>query len=140
MAKGSPKQFLAEVKDKIAELEGTIEECTQITASDDEWFEDKIKNAMRRGWKYDLNRSIATRLRSAIRNEDAEGVKDALLDACESLKRLDKDFKYDMKNIEDELSLHDPDEDDFMESIDYILDNFYDICDDNRIWIPPELN
>lgn len=136
MGKGSPEQFLSEVQQRIAELGGgDIAECTAITGSDDAWIEDKIKNGMR-GWRLTLDKSIAERLRSAIRNEDAAGTKDALLDACESLKELDEDLEYDMEDLEDELSLHDPDEDDFEESIDYVLDNFYDICDANRIWIP----
>lgn len=90
-------------------------------------------------WKYTLNSGSA--LREAICNSDMEQVVKCLL-LCyqELLNKLDEwdesDYEIDIQDSIGVLMAYElfPDEDD-EDSIDDYLEEFYDLCDELRVWI-----
>lgn len=96
-------------------------------------------------WRYTLVKGEA--LREYISNEDQENVLDTLK---ECYKEIHQNFPSEFEDYELEDVIDDIDnekdnienyedygltEDDVRENIDYLLGNFYDLCDALRIWI-----
>ena len=97
-------------------------------------------------WKYNLSDSTSKRLRNAIDNEDYAEVKQALIDAYNEIYELigdDSIFdEYDRdRYIEDVEYLNAEPEDidtsweDIEDDFNYELDNFFDFCDNLRVWV-----
>lgn len=72
-------------------------------------------------------------VRNAIYNEDGKAVLDGLKEICEKYSNEDWDFAQDFQDLGDDL--HDADEDE----VDYWLDEFYDLCDNARVWLELEV-
>ena len=93
-------------------------------------------------WDYELQTGI--RLRAAIEGENYELVLSLLLESYEEIIKhfIDIDiikaedyideYNYYTDNIQELIELQTYDED----SINYELDNLYDLCDSNNIFIP----
>ena len=82
-------------------------------------------------WEYTLR--CGKDLRDAIHAGDTFGVLDALHDCYDEL--YDEGFidDYDYESWTEELDDVDPDDED---EVDYQLNEFYDLCDNIRVWIP----
>ena len=96
-------------------------------------------------WKYTLKHGVA--LRKAIMGGNPEDVLDSLSDCFNEINRKMPDY-YDESDLADDLdeidncrdnlinyAQYDMTYDDAVDSIDYMLDKLYDICDDLRIWV-----
>ena len=98
-------------------------------------------------WDYNLSPATSRRLRRAIQEDDYAGVKQALIDAYNEIYDLigDEDIfdEYDRDGYIDDIEMLDtePDidsdiyENDIEDSFNYELDNFFDFCDNLRIWV-----
>ena len=103
-------------------------------------------------WRHEL--SSGTELRKALENFDDYDIKtaipalDALIKACDEAKQyVDEYDAKQLEGIKDEVMSHRDtisdsnfDEDEYENyepqgEIDYLLDQFYDICDANKIWV-----
>lgn len=92
-------------------------------------------------WTYELPNDI----REYIQKEDYNGVLDTLGEYVEMLSRDGKMDEYDKADFMDYIDNqkdnlinyeeYDMTLEDVIDEIDYILDNFYDFCDANDIWI-----
>ena len=68
---------------------------------------------------------------------DEKNVLDALDKCLYELKNiLPEDDQYEVDDLLEEIEMIEVEDDDFEEHIDYILNELYDICDYNNIWIP----
>lgn len=96
-------------------------------------------------WKYKLVTGKA--LRDAIDNEDSKNTLNCLRKCYEEIHKLMPDL-YDEDDLADDISEidnqldnlenyeeYDMTEEDCQDEINYLLQDFYDYCDDNRIWI-----
>lgn len=72
-------------------------------------------------------------VRKAIDNEDSKAVLDGLKEICEKYSNEDWDFAQDFQDLNDDLDNADEDE------VDYWLDEFYDLCDNARVWLELEV-
>lgn len=72
-------------------------------------------------------------VRNAIYNEDGKAVLDGLKEICEKYSNEDWDFAQAFQDLGDDL--YDADEDE----VDYWLDEFYDLCDNARVWLELEV-
>lgn len=72
-------------------------------------------------------------VRKAIDNEDGKAVLDGLKEICEKYSNEDWDFAQDFQNLNDDLDDADEDE------VDYWLNEFYDLCDNARVWLELEV-
>jgi len=96
-------------------------------------------------WKYTLKTGNA--LRQAIDSEDIEKVLDALKDCYLELNKAMPDW-FDEDALEDKIAdidnefdnlenyeNYDMTYDDVEANVDYLLETFYDICDDLKVWV-----
>lgn len=84
-------------------------------------------------WKYTINSGSA--LREAIDNEDAEqAVKCLLLCYKELQSKLTEEDK-DCRGMEIEDAIFNLENFDIDEDVDDYLEDFYDLCDELRVWI-----
>ena len=96
-------------------------------------------------WKCTLKTGNA--LRQAIDSEDIEKVLDALKDCYLELNNAMPDW-FDEGDLEDKIADidnefdnlenyedYDMTYDDVEENVDYLLETFYDICDDLKVWV-----
>ena len=72
-------------------------------------------------------------VRKVIDNEDGKAVLDGLKEICEKYSNEDWDFAQDFQDLNDDLDDADEDE------LDYWLDEFYDLCDNARVWLELEV-
>lgn len=88
------------------------------------------------GWKYNLPTDLSQQLRSAVYEGDTNTIvsilEQALTWVVNTVPGLDEDDMY-VSDIRDDLSY--VDETSTEEDIDYILSNFYNLCDAERVWI-----
>ena len=113
---------------------------------------DESANLNEAEWRHEL--SSGTELRKALEDFDDYDIKtaipalDALIKACDEAKQyVDEYDAKQLEGIKDEVMSHRDtisdsnfDEDEYenyepQEEIDYLLDQFYDICDANKIWV-----
>ena len=113
---------------------------------------DESANLNEAEWRHEL--SSGTELRKALEDFDDFDIKtaipalDALIKACDEAKQyVDEYDAKQLEGIKDEVMSHRDtisdsnfDEDEYenyepQEEIDYLLDQFYDICDANKIWV-----
>ena len=113
---------------------------------------DESANLNESEWRHEL--SSGTELRKALEDFDDFDIKtaipalDALIKACDEAKQyVDEYDAKQLEGIKDEVMSHRDtisdsnfDEDEYenyepQEEIDYLLDQFYDICDANKIWV-----
>lgn len=88
-------------------------------------------------WLYKIPEKYATSLRDAIDDGDAEAVQGYLLGVCKWIIDNIPELADKAEDIFDQVYYMDSDEDeDFEENLDYALEDFYDLCDSYRIWIP----
>ena len=89
-----------------------------------------------RGWKYNLTTDLSQQLRSGVYEGDTNTIvsvlEQALTWVVSTVPDLDEDDVY-VSEIRDDLSY--VDETSTEEDIDYILSNFYNLCDAERVWI-----
>ena len=85
-------------------------------------------------WRYELKNG--KNLRAAINNEDAEQVVVELRKCYDELRDAgiidDDDYE---RWVEEGLDLLDSEDEDFYDSVDWELDQFYDLCDNIRVWV-----
>lgn len=96
-------------------------------------------------WNYQLKSGRA--LRKAIESEDPLTTLNALHDAYEELfEVLSSEFDEseimdifddidDVRDTVENYIEYDMDEDDAMDEVDGLLDKFYDLCDEYKIWV-----
>lgn len=96
-------------------------------------------------WKIKL--MSGKNLRRAIDSEDKVAVLEALKDCWEEIhKKMPDDYdEYDLENDLDEIENqldnaenyeeYDMTEDDVEGEVNYLLDQFYDFCDNARVWV-----
>lgn len=113
---------------------------------------DESANLNEAEWRHEL--SSGTELRKALEDFDDYDIKtavpalDALIKACDEAKQyVDEYDAKQLEGIKDEVMSHRDtisdsnfDEDEYENyepqgEIDYLLDQFYDICDANKIWV-----
>ena len=113
---------------------------------------DESANLNEAEWRHEL--ISGTELRKALEDFDDFDIKtaipalDALIKACDEAKQyVDEYDAKQLEGIKDEVMSHRDtisdsnfDEDEYenyepQEEIDYLLDQFYDICDANKIWV-----
>ena len=113
---------------------------------------DESANLNEAEWRHEL--SSGTELRKALEDFDDYDIKtaipalDALIKACDEAKQYVDEYDAEqLEGIKDEVMSHRDtisdsnfDEDEYenyepQEEIDYLLDQFYDICDANKIWV-----
>lgn len=86
-------------------------------------------------WRYTLKNGPA--LRQAIEDEEPDAVVTELRKCYDELHNQgfidDRDYE---SWVEEGLDFLDPDDDDYYDSIDFELDQFYDLCDNIRVAIP----
>ena len=155
MQSGTLDDLANYLEDEIAQAGGVMSACnTTGTATkpdegdepimayseSDEWMGPEMFNARRKGWKYNLPDDISSNLRTAIEDDDIDGTQSALREAVawcyDNVPGAEDD--HDLSEIQDELDFYSPeyeDEDEDFENLNYILDEFFDYCDMNRIWI-----
>ena len=85
-------------------------------------------------WDKTLDTDIAKRLRTAVDEENSRDVLDALKDGYYWIAQQD-DFSYDETDAENDTEDFDYIDDD-EEEVNYKLNEFYDLCDALRIWVP----
>lgn len=85
-------------------------------------------------WSYTLK--SGSELRSAIEDEDPMGVIFALQNAYAELRDAGLIDEDDFDSYTGDFELYEEDDDDIEETADYELDNFYDLCDALKVWIP----
>lgn len=85
-------------------------------------------------WSYTLK--SGSELRSAINDEDPMGVIFALQNAYAELRDAGIIDEDDFDSYTGDFELYEEDDDDIEETADYELDNFYDLCDALKVWIP----
>ena len=87
------------------------------------------------GWNYELK--CANELRRAIRNEEIEGTLTAIYNAYVELKEREIIDKDDFERYTEDFALYEDmaDFDDPVGTVDYELDNLYDLCDNLEVWI-----
>lgn len=92
------------------------------------------RNVKSAQWNYTLK--CGDKLRSAINSEDPIRVVNVLKDAYGEL--LDAGFidNDDYYRYVSELDFYDPDDEDLEDSVDYNLEDFWDLCDELRVWVP----
>lgn len=95
---------------------------------------DKPKMLKEARWSYTLKSGSALRL--AIKDESPMGVINSLKKAYTELKDAGLIDEYDFDSYISDLEIYEEDDDDIEESADFELDNFYDLCDYLRVWIP----
>ena len=125
---------------KPEEIEGEEAIMAGGFSEDPEWIDPERFHAMRRGWKYELPEDISSKLRSQIEGDDALGVQSTLQEAVawcyDNIPGAEDDRS--LESIQDDLEMYSPDdeeeEDDF-ENLNYLLDEFFDYCDIERIWV-----
>ena len=86
-----------------------------------------------KNWAYTLE--CSDELRSAIREGDAKETLELLKKAYAELFDAEMIDDYDYDNYTEELEFYDPNDDDFMDSVDYELSEFYDLCDNIGVFI-----
>lgn len=98
-------------------------------------------------WYYNLGEETSRRLRSAIDKEDYAEVKQALIDAYNEIYDIigDEDIfdEYDRDRYVEDIEFLDtePDDDidisweDIEDNFNYELSNFFDFCDNLRVWV-----
>lgn len=94
----------------------------------------KKKSLKEARWSYTLK--SGSELRSAIDNEDPMGVIFALQNAYAELRDAGIIDEYDFDSYTGDFELYEEDDDDIEETANYELDNFYDLCDALKVWIP----
>lgn len=88
-------------------------------------------------WKHQLSSGIELRNQINSDDLDKQGILDALDKCLYELKNiLPEDDQYEVDDLLEEIEMIEVEDDDFEEHIDYILNELYDICDYNNIWIP----
>lgn len=85
-------------------------------------------------WSYTLKSGSA--LRSAIKDGDPMDVIHSLQNAYAELRDAGLIDEDDFDSYTGDFELYEEDDDDIEESADYELDNFYDLCDALKVWIP----
>ena len=82
--------------------------------------------------KWDYKLKSGKKLRKALFDEDVDKIIDALYDCYAEL--LDAGFidEDDYDRYTEDFDFYDADD---VESIDYELDNLYDLCDSLRVWV-----
>lgn len=105
----------------------------------------KNKLSESRGWKIELVSGPA--LKDAVRNDDMELTLDCLADCWREINEKmpdiyeDDDLEKDLEEIENQRdNLENYDEygmsyEDVEDEINYLLNEFYDFCDNTRIWV-----
>ena len=86
------------------------------------------------GWEYTLK--SGKKLRSSIDEGDPMKVLDALRQSYKELLDADIIDDYDYESGTGNFELYDADDEDIEESVDYELDDFFDLCDNLRVWVP----
>ena len=87
-------------------------------------------------WKYTLPTDLALKLRKSIKSEDCEGIKEALKGCYQDLAKnaiIDED---DSDTYISDLDFIDDTDYDWMDEFDYILEDFWDLCDNLEVWVP----
>ncbi len=85
-------------------------------------------------WNYQLKSGAS--LRRAINDGDPISVLDQLFRCYEELRSegiIDED---DFDSYTGDFELYDEGDEDLEDTVDYELDNFYDLCDNIGVWIP----
>lgn len=85
-------------------------------------------------WSYTLKSGSA--LRSAIKDGDPMDVIHSLQNAYAELRDAGLIDEDDFDSYTGDFELYEEDDDDIEETADYELDNFYDLCDALKVWIP----
>lgn len=117
-----------------------IESCKEC---DDKEKEEEKEPLTEGKWRYELKSGEA--LRKAIRDEDVKAIQSALMDAYKEIhEAMPDDFEdYELEDKLEELEILDTefdpdihdDEEDVIENWDYELSDFYDLCDELKIWV-----
>lgn len=86
-------------------------------------------------WDYKL--PYGKDLRSAIADENLAELRDYLkLSILWVAAKVDDIVSSDYDDLLDDLEILDLEDDDAADQLDYILEEFYDLCDVYRVWIP----
>lgn len=88
---------------------------------------------LKESWAEELPSTLGTSLRTAIDLGDIEETISSLKDIIEYLRDQfegDSDFE----SLSDDIEVLDSDSDE--DDVDFVLNELYDFCDENRIWIP----
>lgn len=85
-------------------------------------------------WEYTLK--SGRKLRSSIKDGDPMKVLDMLRQSYKELLDVGIIDDSDYESYIEDFELYDADDEDIEESVDYELDNFFDLCDNLRVWVP----
>lgn len=85
-------------------------------------------------WEYTLK--SGRKLRSSIKDGDPMKVLDMLRQSYKELLDAGIIDDSDYESYIEDFELYDADDEDIEESVDYELDNFFDLCDNLRVWVP----
>ena len=89
-----------------------------------------------KNWKYQLD-AEGKLLRDTLDLEevDVELIKKVIKVNLFALKKLLPEDEFEINDLIDEVDTISDTDDDYEESIDYVLDKFYDFCDINSVWV-----
>lgn len=89
-------------------------------------------------WNYELSEKTARFLRNAIRDDDFLAVCVALQQAYQEINEMCPEYydEYDLQEDIEEIDYIDTEDAYAEDEINYALNDFYDLCDNLRIWVP----
>lgn len=126
------------VESALYNAAGVIAENLLVNAP--EVIEENLKESVKlTEKKWDNTLSIGIELRNAIDNDDYVAVIDCLKEAYKEIHELKPDdftedeLENELENID--MSVDFDDEEEIEDSINYLLSDFYDLCDNLNIWI-----